>query len=375
MEGSSKGDSVWTWLTQLLAHEHSDLRMSGLHLLSESYAGGSELLENVFSIWDREGPEEAFVEFPMLSFVPISDSKVQDCCLRAQRMVAGRKLTEFPARCAGKLIEQFSHVSPSALEANLLLIKETVASSKIFFRVSVEAIEDRIQLLECSADQIAAVLDDAVATLSADPQKQRGFKRGLIALEALRARFPDYIDLSVVLGLEEGEDGLSPSQTVSLHSLIQKSSEGMEASIEKFLRSSNEAVFSNAVEAMVRAGTVSAAESLLRTVEEGEIENRKWAARGLQRIRLPKLAAGIAAARDQARDPYLWIMLLIAEVRQFEADSIDRIAFDLARLQSGSKQLVGSLRVFLEIHKGHVEIGKLQETFISYLSRTESESS
>ena len=373
MDGLPVGDSIWKRLTRLLSHEQADFRMLALHLLSESYASESEILKSIFEIWDRDGPDQAFVEFPMLSFVPILDSKVQECCHRAQAMVDGRKLTEFPARCAGKLIEQFSHVSPVSLAPELPLIKETVASSKIFFRVGVDAIEDRIQLLDCSADQIAAVLDDAIAKLNADPQKQRGFKRGLMALEAFRARFPDYIDLSAVLSAEEGDEGLSPSQMITLHSLIQKPADGMESSFEKFLMSSNEAVFANGVEAMVRAGSINAAECLLRTVDEGEIENRKWAARGLQRIRLPKLAAGIAAARDQARDPYLWIMLLIAEVRQFEVDSIERLVFDLARLQSGSKQLISSLRVFTEIHKEHSGIGKLQETFTDYLSRVEVE--
>ncbi|MEM8735797.1 MAG: hypothetical protein AAGG44_16325, partial [Planctomycetota bacterium] len=334
-------------LIDLLGDENRRIRMLALHMLCESYADSSRILDGVFAGWDRLGPEEAFFEFPMLSYLPVPDSQVEESCRRARQMAEGNKIVAPSARCGGKLIEQLVKLPAETLRPSLALIKETIGTSKIFFRVNLKVAQERIELLDCRADQISAVLDDGLEKLSADPQKQNGFSRGLIGLEALRLRHPDYIDLAAVLKDSEGADGLSPSQIVTLHSLIQFPEPGTEPSLEKFLTSDNEAVFANTVEAMVRAGSVLAAEGLLRQMENAGVENCKWMARGLQRIRLAGLAAGIAAARDQTRDPYLWLMLLVAEVRQFEVTSAERIAFDLARLQSSSEALLDSLDVFL----------------------------
>lgn len=343
-------DLITRKLIDLLDDADGRIRMLALHMLCESYADSSNILERVFAGWDRHGPEEAFFEFPMLSYLPVAESMVEDSCHRARKMAEGCKIVAPAARCGGKLIEQVIKLPAEVLRPWMDLLEETVATSKIFFRVNLSTLKERIELLDYRADQISAVLDDGLEKLAADPQKQNGFSRGLIGLEALRLRHPDYIDLSVVLKDAEGEEGLSPSQIVTLHSLIHFPENGVEPSLEKFLASDNEAIFANAVEAMVRSGSVHAAEGLLRMIENAGIENRKWMARGLQRIRLPGLAAGIAAVRDQTRDPYLWLMLLIAETRQMDVTSSDRIAFDLARLQSGSESLLDSLEIFLSIH-------------------------
>lgn len=347
-------------LLELLTGDSRRFRMQALHLLSEAYFESDRVLEQVFSAWEKWEAAEAFPEFPMLSFLPIPRGQIVACCEKAQAMAADRKLTDPSARAGGKLLEQLIRLPAKDLEPHLELLDQVKASSKIFFRVDLDQVRDRLQLADCSADQCAAVLNNSVAELAESNQNPRVFSQGIAALEALRTYHPDYIDLNSVLKApvpmkqEDASDGaekpINPSLRLTLQSLCEKAHAGTEPWIGEFLVSDEEAVFSVAVDALVRSGSRFAAEQLLEKVDVADGENRKWIARGLQRLQLAGLASGIAACRDHCRDPYVWLMLLIAEVRQFQLDSFDRIAFDLSRLQSPSEALADALAMYLRLH-------------------------
>ncbi|MEM7559741.1 MAG: hypothetical protein AAF394_11515, partial [Planctomycetota bacterium] len=357
-------------LLDLLTGDSSHFRMQALHLLSEAYCDSERVLEQVFLAWEKWEPAEAFTEFPMLSFLPIPAGQIVACCEKAQAMAADRKLTDPSARSAGKLVEQLVRLPAKDLEPHLELLEQVKASSKIFFRVNLDQVRDRLQLSDCSADQCAAVLNNSVAELAEGSQNPQVFSQGLAALEALRTYHPDYIDLNSVLKApvpmkqadeSEGEaKPINPSLRLTLQSLCEKAHAGTEPWVGEFLVSDEEAIFSVAVDALVRSGSRLAAEQLLEKVDVADGDNRKWIARGLQRLQLSGLASGIAACRDQCRDPYVWLMLLIAEVRQFQLDSFDRIAFDLSRLQSPSEALADALAMYLHLHSAAVNFGDMR---------------
>ena len=359
-------------LLDLLSSDDAHARMLALHFLSESYSSSPRILEQVFDGWEQWGIQ-AFTEFPMLSYLAIPDNEIERCCQWAANSAKDRKLVEPEARCAGKLIEQLMRLPAEVLAPHQELLKETTSVSKIFFRVDLQGLSDRIELLSCTADQVAAVLDDSIATLTKSPDQPHGLPRGLIALEALRRQHPDYIDLATVLKNDVSEDGPNASFRVALHSLIQFPHPGTEQHLAKHLSHKNEAVFANVVEALVRAGTREAAEALLEHIEIDAAENRKWIARGLQRLRLPGLASGIAAVRDETSDPYLWLMLLIAEVRQLQADSMERISFDLQRLKSSSEALIDSLVVFLRVRESSPNIRDFECVATEYVQSVNKE--
>ena len=77
--------------------------------------------------------------------------------------------------------------------------------------------------------------------------------------------------------------------------------------------------------------------------------------------------------RDATEDPHLWLMLLIAEVRQFSEDSVDRIAYDLARLRSSSETLIESLIVFLKLHETATDLGAFRDVVTVYFRRCDRE--
>lgn len=357
-------------LMALLSDERSDLRMLSLHLLGEAYAASPEILERIFAAWDKWGPEQAYPEFPMLSHVPIAGDAIRESCDRAKDMVRGRKLTETVCRCAGKLIEQLVRLSPTELAPYRSLIEETVALSKIFFRVDLADLRDRLELMGAAPDQLAGLLDKTIARLAEQAEDPVALRRGLIVLETLRREHPDYLDLRNVLAAgKQSSPHTTASFQLTLKSLIQFEQTGLEDSLAAYLPSSEEALCSSVVEALVRCGTHDAAEALLDSLLEAETENRKWIARGLQRLRVKGISSRLGQLRDTTSDPYLWVMLLIAEVRQFEVESSERLARDLQRLRSPSETLLEALLVYLKINRQAVADQSIHTVVLDYATR------
>lgn len=367
-------DEALEALIGLLESQHATSRMLAMHYLSESYAEDPRILTRFFSGWGQWGAD-AFPEFPMLSFVPIPEDQIAESCRWASEQALGKKIIAPESRCAGKLVEQLMRLPAQSLREHRARIGQTKEVSKIFFRVDLNVLDERFELLDCRADQVAAVLDDAIATLIKEPEHSSASSRGIIALEALRRHHPDYIDLNMIFKNEVGADGPSSSFRVALQSLISFPQLGSEQHLSRHLLNPHESVYCNIVEALVRCGSREAAEVLLEQLEHAEPENQKWIARGLQRLKLPGLASGIAAARDATKDPYLWLMLLIAEVRQFRIDSVDRIRFDLERLQSTSEALIDSLTVFLQAFHDSPNMEAFRRVANAYINRAHGSSS
>lgn len=360
-------------LINVLLDKRADLRMLALHLLCESYSSSSKILEQVFTAWDRWDAAQAFPEFPMLSFLAIPAERIEATCQRAAEMAAGRKLTEPACRCAGKLMEQLVRLPPRRLEPHRDLIEQTVSTSKIFFRVDLSELRYRIDLSDRSADQLAASLDEAIQKLATDRAEPETLGHGLAALEALRESHPNYIDLASVLAgpVDSDRRPLSASLHLTMQSLIQVPQARLELPLARHLLSEHEAVYTNVVEALVRLGSRQAGDALLAQLEVADGDAQKWIARGLQRIRAAGLSSGIAELRSRISDPRIWLMLLIAEVRQFDWDSIDRISQDLGRLMSTSETLIDSLIMFQAIHQGAPDARVFQDAVTEYVQRSD----
>ncbi len=358
-------------LIRLLADGQADLRMLVLHLLCEGYATDPTIFSAVLQGWDELGAESAFPEFPMLSYFPLPETAVAACCGRASSMVSGGKLTNPVTRCAGKLVEQMMTLPPGALEPHLSLIEATVRKSKIFFRVDLEGLRERIQFLDKSADELAGTLNEAIATLCSQPDARPAIQRGLRALEALRIRHPDYLDLAHVLRASPPSAGSNAASfQLVLQSLIQFEQAGLASHLGKHLGDGRESIYPNVVEALVRLGNPEAADAFVNNFPNCPDANQRWIARGLQRIRIEGLADQVAELRSSVADPALWLMLLIAEVRQFDARCSDRIGSELSRLNSYSETLIDSLSVYARLNEESEGARAFQMAFMDYIQRS-----
>ena len=339
-----------TELIQLLHHDTAELRMLALHWLAEGYANEPEVLSAVFAMWDQHGVEGAFPEFPMLSHLSVPAEMIEECCQRASAMVQGKPLKGIETRSAGKLIEQVSELPAALLAPHLNLLEQTVARSKIFFRVDIPAVRNRVELLNSTADQLSGQLDSSIERLAQDAEQPTEVHQALHALEALRREHPSTINLGNVLQSVPPSDGPQAiSFQLTLQSLVKFAEPGLEEHLAPHLLDPRESIFIPAIDALVRAGSEAAGESLLAAYLPAAESNRQWIARGLQRLRVKGLASRLAELRAVTEDPKLWLMLLVAEIRQTDASQCGHLAAEIDRVIVHSYALVNALLVFKDV--------------------------
>ncbi|GIW99510.1 MAG: hypothetical protein KatS3mg111_2843 [Pirellulaceae bacterium] len=359
-------------LIDLLRHGEAGIRMGALHLLSESYTDSPEIYARVVEGWKAWGIDSAFTELPMLSFFPIPVAEIEDCYWRAERMAVGQALTSPQSRAAGKLLEQLVTLPAVDLAEHVEAIAAAKQRSKIFFRVDMDTLRMRVEFLQYSADQLARILDDSIDMLTRHRESAEAFRRASSALESLRLRFPDYIDLPSVI-----RQGSSPSPhhemslLMTLQSLVRFPDPATLEAMVDLLSSEEEGIVSTVTEALVREGSPQSLEVFYRTYPSSKDPARQWIARGLQRMNSSDAADWIAELRMAEPEPHLWLMLLIAEVRQFDASSAPRLARELDRLMSPSEMLIDSLCLFLSMHEPLEDEGvrELEKAFTDYLQR------
>ncbi len=361
-------------LIRMLSNEEAVVRTLALSFLSEGYAQDPDVLSNVLAGWDRWGVDAAFPEFPLLSHVPTSSAAVAECCRRAAAIVPNRKITDRQTRCAGKLLEQVVRLQAADLKPHVATISETVGLSKVFFRVDVAALQQRVAMLALTNDQLAARLDDAIAQLSRQPEDSGALHEGLAALESLRFQHPAYIDMSAAIAQTPPESGpQAASFQVSMQSLIQFAHAGAEQALARLLVDPRESIYCNAVEALVRIGSPLAAAHLIASFDRADAGAQRWIVRGLQRVRATGLAEELSRLRSITEDPTLWGMLLVAEVRQFDVASLPLIASELERVQGFSGALIDALSVYVRVHETASGARSIQQAFMSYVKRISDE--
>ncbi len=357
-------------LIQLLSDDDASFRMMSLHFLCEAYAEEPELTRAVFDGWDRWGPATAFTEFPMLSYFPVAAEQVEESCQRAAKMVTHRALKDPVTRCAGKLMEQVVKLPARDLQSHGELLERTTVKSKIFFRVDLPAVRSRIDLLGRPADELAQLLDESVQKLSEDPSQARLVHQALHALEALRREHPETLDLGNVLRDSPPDDGPQAiSFQLTIQSLGQLPQSGLEASLARHLHDPRESVHSAAVEALVRSGTPAAGDALAEQFAGAAEGNQRWIARGLQRIRAEGLAPKIAELRTSNTEHTLQLMLLIAELRQLDVESIERVTAEVSRAEAYSKALIDAGSVFGRLNSQCEEAPAFWDAFKQYLQQ------
>lgn len=335
-------------LVELFLEDDVDVRTAALTVLCDGYASDPEILPAILKAWDRFGADKAFADFAMLSYIPAQADLVPEVCERAAKMVEGRPLTDPITRAAGKLIEQQMQLPAAALHPHMPLLYETVAKSKIFFRVDLATQAHRIELLGQAADQIATHLEDAIAATIANDKDDAARMKAIISLEALRRQHPQYIDLAVALAGPPKEGGPAwTSFCVTLQSLIQFSQAGLEEPIGYHLLDHREFVYSLAVEAIVRSGTPAAATQLLTRFADANSRAQHWIARGLQRVR--REGTGARIAELDAADAHLKTSLVVAQLRQLDANN---------------PSLVGQLATQASLPTGSVPLLKLNQRLL-----------
>jgi hypothetical protein len=282
----------------------------------------------------------------------------------------GRALTERTTRCAGKLVEQLVTLPAADLRPHLRLVESTVARSKIFFRIDLPALRNRIALLDLGADELSEELNNSIGQLSENPQDATAVHRGLHALEALRRYHPQQLDLAKALDTEPPDHGhRAVSFQLTLQSLTQLEDVHTYHVLARHVIDSREPIHTAAVEALVRIGTPEAAVALVNQFHAAAPEVRPWIARGLQRMRAPGLSDAIAMLRSHTSDSSLWLMLLIAETRQLDGEKIERLAQDVARLTTISQPLFDALQVFVEVLESHPSFDSFGVSIMEYVIR------
>ncbi len=328
-----------------------EVRTAALNLLSDSYASDDTILPAIFRAWDWMGVEGAFRDFPMLTYLPAAPQYVAEVCERSKAMAEGRKLVDPQTRAAGKLMEQQLQLPADSLRRYLSNIQETIASSKIFFRVDLELLNRRIEMVEKSPDDIAAVLDAALQAIW-EGGVGRSHSDALIALETLRRYHPNYIDLGLVLSSAPSSEHRSWSGFwLTLQSLIQFPAEDLEWTLARHLGDPREAVMTMAVEALVRCGTELAASAMISQFDEVNTKTQHWIARGLQRIRHPKLVNqiatkvnGLPSASRELQSPLIHAMVA-------QLDDFALVTDYLPLLDSSAKGLQGLVELHARIHQ------------------------
>lgn len=132
-------------LIRWLGHSDPRVRSACLDLLSNSYASDPEILTSVISAWDQYGVEAAYSDFPLISHLAIGPDQMPVVLARARELAEGRKLTDRVCRCAGKLAEAISVERASSFAPYLSDLRTLKATSKIFFRVPIQIMEQRAE--------------------------------------------------------------------------------------------------------------------------------------------------------------------------------------------------------------------------------------
>lgn len=180
-----------------LVHPDHLVRSAALELLTNSYVSHPGILPAIFAAWDRWGPEYAFPDFPLVSHLPIRSEMVPECLTRAESMSLGRKLTDRECRCAGKLIEAISVCDATVFESHLDAMEQLKQSSKVFFRVPIRSMRERVAALHRSTSSLQLDFEDGQPGDIA------------IALEALLHR--DQATPWIERGLADWDDQSEPS--------------------------------------------------------------------------------------------------------------------------------------------------------------------
>jgi hypothetical protein len=143
-----------------LVHPDPSVRSASLELLTSSYVSHPGILPAIFTAWDRWGAEHAFPEFPLVSHLPIHSEWLSECLTRADSMSRARKLTDRVCRCAGKLIEALSVCDATVFEGHIDELERLKNTSKIFFRVPIESMKERVAALHRSSSSLVLDFED-----------------------------------------------------------------------------------------------------------------------------------------------------------------------------------------------------------------------
>lgn len=344
-------DSLVGYVIEYLTSDEDSTRDLALAWLCEGYMNEPQIAHAVFTQWDNRSPESAYATFPMLSYFPVHRSQVIEACARAQAMaLAGAELTSLTTRCAGKLLEQVVRLPAEDLRPHLDAITEAAQSNKIFFRVDLANLRNRIELLDRSADELAGLLNEAVEALVADQNNAPMIHQARQALETLRLKHPSYMDLANVLKQGSSEPAAEISQQLVLGSLAEHPGQDwLEEDTAALLQDPRESIVAATIEALVHRGTGMSAQVLVDQFPAANETNRRWIARGLQRMRVHGLAPLIAQLREKISDHSLWMMLLVAELQQLDPDSSIRAAEAFEDLSLLSQALIdaGTLYTFV----------------------------
>ena len=180
-----------------LVHPDPLVRSASLELLTNSYVSHPGILPAIFSAWDHWGAEQAYPDFPLVSHLPIRSELVPECLARAESMSRGRKLTDRECRCAGKLIEALSVCNAAVFESHLDAMEQLKHSSKVFFRVPITSMRERVAALHRSTSSLQLDFEDGQPSDIA------------IALEALLDR--DQAGPWIERGLADWDEPSDPS--------------------------------------------------------------------------------------------------------------------------------------------------------------------
>jgi hypothetical protein len=307
-------------LLPLLEHQDSPVRSAALETLASSYCESDDLLERVFAAWDRHGPAEAFPEFPMLTYLPVSRRLAEESLQRASAMCRDRKIVDPQCRCAGKLIEAYSIASPYTYAGLLDEFERLQGESKIFFRVDLPLMRRRLQIHELTTNDLLANVEASfeLEPLEIDPYKLR------FAIDELNDReAADALWSRVAEAIAENDTHLSAIIDACLQVLSRRKVEGLEMQLASWLDHDESKIADVAVLALAHARNRDVLQNIAAQFFNYSISGQLRAAVVLQRMRLRGVGETIRNLRADVQEHTVIDALKIAELMQFDFEALE----------------------------------------------------
>lgn len=301
-----------------LNYDDVRVRTAALEQLTEGFESSAEMLQAIFAAWDRFGVNEAYPEFPLVMHLPTPESMIDEAISRAASMALGRKLIEPGCRCAGKLMEAYSIASTASYRERMEAIISLKQVSKIFFRVDIDGMYQRLELSKKTSDELREHF-----SAKSKPNSEMTYDLSF-ALHELHYR--NEADDLLRLGLDAATAAdvtCSAFTQACLQVASRNTTHGHEIALLELLDHSNSGISDLATIALSRCQSGKTLDAIssrfVSLMPQGQIR----ATEVLKRLRVPGAASRIRFLREESKNPDANEALFAAEILQFDMTELE----------------------------------------------------
>lgn len=308
-------------LVDWLKEANADLRSASIELLSQSYIDQPPWLLRVLEAWDRFGVPAAFPEFPLQAFLPIATDAIDTLLERAADLCHGRRLVDFEARCAGKLVEALA-IAPVRLSADQRTrLAEVHGLSKIFFRVDLPAVTRQQEAFDAATSDLQERVALHASSDQGTTEDRQQFAADLAALDE-RQMADVWIQrgLKAAASPDQGRGWLA-NTTLELLTRSRPTAHGQ--AMIGLLDHPDSRVADTATLGLVRSDPSQWVDPLTAAFPKLGHAAQLRVAEILSRWRRPNIASRLRLLREATGDEAVRQALLAAELLQFNLDEVE----------------------------------------------------